>query len=663
MTAFLLSLSSPAHEAVPLSITLDGQPATAWAWNVGPGELLLPIDRIPIFVGEGRNLVIRTEKGRVFIGDRLAGLSIGPKDEPFAGLADGDLRDLRGLLLDQWNDRIAARVASLDVHRTALALRSLKSLPPLPPALRWLDLKNTSNADARDFSGLAGLTSLRYLRVDTLRSGDFDCAWIASCTSLRLLDLTMEHLVNPSRLASLTQLHSLLLGWGEGLTDLAVIKSMTSLKSLDVARSRVADGSALAGHPSIESVNADMTPLAVLPDGPLPSLRSLRVMSTNLAPAAIDAFSRANPGCRVIHRWDAAFAAETRDADRLRVRSGGTCHRKVDKEQTLFEEKDLAAVRRLLATIAVDEPQSGFHCMCCGEPSIEIYRGATLLATLAVHHGRSLRWSGWPGDAMLTDGCSDAVNAWLAANGVTGPSAELEASRVTERASRRRTERSRAILGAAAFDAMIAAKSPDATQKAFESAWPDAAQRATIALRLFGCDETSWSNYAVFDEWLQSRALPAFAPAQLAACLSGGDEGCVRGAARWFFGEKKLAALDAARFGDLARLALSHPRPESRRGALEAIALLDDNRAVAVLRELLAGTLRPRVLPEDERAEPGGMRRFTPQKLPPASEQALAAHLLAKAGDTASLPTVLQLVALSRGPEKAVLEAAAKKLQ
>jgi hypothetical protein len=65
---------------------------------------------------------------------------------------------------------------------------------------------------------------------------------------------------------------------------------------------------------------------------------------------------------------------------------------------------------------------SGFHCMCCGEPSIEFYRGERLVLTLGFHHGQSLRWvGGWPGDgALITDSARFLVK-WLADHEVEGP--------------------------------------------------------------------------------------------------------------------------------------------------------------------------------------------------------------------------------------------------
>ncbi len=105
--------------------------------------------------------------------------------------------------------------------------------------------------------------------------------------------------------------------------------------------------------------------------------------------------------------------------DRIRVRSGGTCHRDVETERTLFEETDPAKIATVIHDIRIDTAKSGFHCMCCGDPSIEFYRGEELVVTLGYHHGRSVRWrEGWRGDGLMTTDSAAAMNSWLVAHGV-----------------------------------------------------------------------------------------------------------------------------------------------------------------------------------------------------------------------------------------------------
>jgi hypothetical protein len=39
----------------------------------------------------------------------------------------------------------------------------------------------------------------------------------------------------------------------------------------------------------------------------------------------------------------------------------------------LFETQDPQQIKMMLASIEVVDEQSGFHCMCCGDPSLEFY--------------------------------------------------------------------------------------------------------------------------------------------------------------------------------------------------------------------------------------------------------------------------------------------------
>jgi hypothetical protein len=110
--------------------------------------------------------------------------------------------------------------------------------------------------------------------------------------------------------------------------------------------------------------------------------------------------------------------------NRIRVRSGGTCHRQIEQERTLIEESEASKVADICRSIRIDEWGSGgcwggFHCMCCGNPSIEFYRDDDLILTLGFHHGRSVRWAGgWKWDGLLTRESATKLTSWLAEHGV-----------------------------------------------------------------------------------------------------------------------------------------------------------------------------------------------------------------------------------------------------
>jgi len=115
-------------------------------------------------------------------------------------------------------------------------------------------------------------------------------------------------------------------------------------------------------------------------------------------------------------------------ADRLRVRTGGTCHRDISSEYTLCELAGAGRVSDFVKHLKF----SGFGggCKCCGEPTFEFYRGKELLAMVSLHHGVRLRWrEGWPGDGYLTDRSRDWLVNWLADRGIDEPKEEAESAR------------------------------------------------------------------------------------------------------------------------------------------------------------------------------------------------------------------------------------------
>ena len=120
-------------------------------------------------------------------------------------------------------------------------------------------------------------------------------------------------------------------------------------------------------------------------------------------------------------------------ATRLRVRSGGTNYHPELREEntrTLFETSDPNELTRLRAKLEFTDEQDGDACFCSGAPTLEWYKGKTLLATVSLQHGTAMRWvKHWPGDARLISTSADWLVNWLAQHGVTEPKREREIER------------------------------------------------------------------------------------------------------------------------------------------------------------------------------------------------------------------------------------------
>lgn len=139
--------------------------------------------------------------------------------------------------------------------------------------------------------------------------------------------------------------------------------------------------------------------------------------------------------------WTGLLRGALAGATRLRVRAGGLCHRNQASEKTLLDTTDIARIRALIEGIQIDARRSGFSCGCCGHPSLEFFQGDKVVAEVGFHHGRGLRWKGWPGDGALTDESSSFVVQWMADNGINDPREEVEASRKAKEKSRAAMER------------------------------------------------------------------------------------------------------------------------------------------------------------------------------------------------------------------------------
>lgn len=82
---------------------------------------------------------------------------------------------------------------------------------------------------------------------------------------------------------------------------------------------------------------------------------------------------------------------------------------------------------QLRAAMAV-ESLPGFHCMCLGDVRFEVFdRNGGRLAVVVLHHGATLRWGLWEGDAVLTNG--GLLLTWLDEQGMPGPLRQFEADR------------------------------------------------------------------------------------------------------------------------------------------------------------------------------------------------------------------------------------------
>lgn len=378
---------------------------------------------------DGRLLLV-TKKGLEVVGVKVSRTFRNEKIvimHPFDKLGKEEIRRLRGIHLDGWNHVIAERIKYIDPERACVTITEdtahgpNKGIPTLPAGLHYLRIEEHSNHGIMDYSGLTRYASIRFLAIDS-RSEAVEVKFLKNAGRLKYLDLRGSRATDTAELSHLKELRHLDVAFATGVNTAEFLREMPSLVTLDVQKTGITDLSPLGKNKTLTSIVANRTSLQKLPQGELPSLRNLHVMSTGLSDQAVAEFSRTNPACRVAFHWDEALREALSGVSRLKVRSGGTCHRSIESEGVLYEEKDAQKIAMLIENIRIDETQPQHDCMCCGNPSFEFFEGDKLLLTVGFHHGRWLRWPGiWPGDGALTEASSDYLCQWLADHGDPTP--------------------------------------------------------------------------------------------------------------------------------------------------------------------------------------------------------------------------------------------------
>jgi len=366
--------------------------------------------------------------------DKAVGLN------PLQGMKPKELQGLWGLDVDWWDAEIARQVAGL-TGTTALTVgakamdQNGDALPELSATTRCLCIEVNDNFHERKLDKLSKLKALAWLRLNRVAKQPLDLAVLRGLSELKVLDIRGEWIKNLPVLGELTALRLLRMDWaaeGEIVgedderhferaeSDIGFVARLTKLEELSCETVLVPDLAPLEAHPALRRVNANSCGVTKLPKTPPPHLAECLLLGNAATEADRAAFVKSCPKARVVTSWREAVRAALSGIDRILCRTGGTCHRRTKQEKDKFEIKDADEIKTFIETIDVVEDNSVFHCMCCGNPTFEFYRGDELVLMLGYHHGRSMRWlnGDWPGDALLTEKAAKYINALLDMHGV-----------------------------------------------------------------------------------------------------------------------------------------------------------------------------------------------------------------------------------------------------
>jgi hypothetical protein len=189
--------------------------------------------------------------------------------------------------------------------------------------------------------------------------------------------------------------------------------------------------------------------------------------------------------------------------DKVIIKDGGVYEDKAMSDKIVLSISSADDIQKLNDFLNIDEQNTGFYCMCLGTYAIELYSNTQLKATIGFHHGVSIRYHFWNGDAQLAK--SDELLNFLAERGLTKPlddsieqKRNMEADRIAER------------------------KWLDIAPKCFQKYWsqicsidndyftplltelnieiPDRQTQIITLLQTFGMTENFWTAYPIYEE-------------------------------------------------------------------------------------------------------------------------------------------------------------------
>lgn len=124
--------------------------------------------------------------------------------------------------------------------------------------------------------------------------------------------------------------------------------------------------------------------------------------------------------------------------DKVVIKDDGVYEDKAMSNKIVLTISQTDNIQKLKDLLLIDEQNTGFYCMCLGTYAIELYSGTQIKATIGFHHGVSIRYHKWNGDAALAK--SDDLLTFLAEQSLSKPLEDrieekrnMEADRIVER--------------------------------------------------------------------------------------------------------------------------------------------------------------------------------------------------------------------------------------
>ena len=707
-TFLIFSSAAYASNANTCSFTLNGEAIDPYMTpltelGIDDPRFLVTIDRLTLLLEPKDSYdftsYLQTHKTTLILNEngqkKLVGLIVNKKTKNYI---IEDYTSIRGISIEcKMDDKVNKILSSLDYDNSFVSLDGAElvtvdydqmfadsesdytsddALPELPSGIKYFQYQESHSPAISDFTSLKTLNSLVFFDIETWTEMVFDAGLLKNNKNLTFLNID-SYSLKVKNLNKLENLRFLNLKYNKEIKNIKFVKSMSKLERLLIPGTTVKDLSPISSLENLKYVNANMAPVKKLPNNTIANLEELYIMGSDVENDKIDQFEVKNPNCKVYYDWTETLHRALEDVDRIRVRSGGTCHRRIEEEQTLFEIVSDDEIQKTISNIQIAPEGSGFHCMCCGNPTFEFYKNDELIETVGFHHGQSLRWDmgQWPGDGELTNDSAEYLCILLDKHGINEPLAQKKYTQQQEIALQAEKELMAVILPQNISQLLGKAESGKDQVNAFISGEKDKDKRIKVVLELLGCTFGSWNTINTYNsvllavlgnEMVCSEMMGMFDTEPnseldpkdqitvkdiIRVLLANKEnERVVRGAARWFFSENKyfkLPADDKKEYFHLIAVAgLTHPRETNRVKTFKALKALGSQNSIEILRNALAGKYKVLSLPEELFIEPAGMVSYGPgdSDYPDGySIQVYAAITLAQLGDQESLEDIRKL--------------------
>lgn len=190
--------------------------------------------------------------------------------------------------------------------------------------------------------------------------------------------------------------------------------------------------------------------------------------------------------------------------DKVVIKNGGVHQNKAITNEIVHMISDPHQIQHLQALMEIDERMTGFHCMCLGDYAIELHAQHEIKATIGFHHGVSIWYDNWNGDALLAKN-TELLN-YLASLGFTKPLDDLLEDE-KRRQEDQEAQKKWMLQAPKCFETYwmqildpFTANYWEGLLHDFETEEPDLFGRIRKMLMLYGSSGSPWSGYPSYED-------------------------------------------------------------------------------------------------------------------------------------------------------------------